>query len=90
MPFVNSKIIGALMELDVLFFGCVLRTGGGLVVGDAVVEMAERVAATTVATLTTSLVGIGEDMLPVQAVSRNKTRIGVMNNNFFIVLLILF
>jgi hypothetical protein len=68
----------------------VLRTGGGLVVGDAVAGMAERVAATIVATSLTSLVGIGEDMLPVQAVSRNKTRIGVMCNNFFIVLVIPF
>ena len=67
-----------------------LRTGEGLVVGEAVVGMAERVAATIVATSLTSLVGIGEDMLPVQAVSRNKTRIGVMTNNFFIVLIILF
>lgn len=67
-----------------------LRTGEGLVVGEAVVGMAERVAATIVATSLTSLVGIGEDMLPVQAVSRNKTRIGVMTNNFFIVLFILF
>jgi hypothetical protein len=78
------------MELDVLFFGCLLGTGGGLIVGDAVVEMAERVAATTVATLTTSLVGVGEDMLPVQAVSRNKTRMGVKSNDFFIVSIILF
>lgn len=62
-----------------------LRTGRGLVVGDAVAGMAERVAATIIATSLTSLVGIGDDMLPVQAVSRNKTRIGVMSNNFFIV-----
>jgi hypothetical protein len=67
----------------------VLRTGGGLVVGDAVAGMAERVAATIVATSLTSLAGIGDDMLPVQAVSRNKTRIGVMSNDVFMVLFIL-
>ena len=45
---------------------------------------------TNVAATLSALVSVGEDILPVQAVSRNKTRIGVMNNNFFIVLLILF
>ena len=49
MPFVNSKITGALVELDVLFSGCVLKIGGGLVVGDAVVA----------GTLATVLVGAG-------------------------------
>ena len=44
MRLVNSRITGAPLELDVLLSDCVLRTGGGLVVGDAMVGMAIGIA----------------------------------------------
>ena len=44
MPFFSSKNTGALVGLDVLFSGSVLRAGGVLVVGDAVVRMGVGIA----------------------------------------------